>query len=219
VPILRRVEYTEEDPKPQVCVHWPRVRYICAVVADSRPVLLAAGGGLQSRVPTRVAQVQGTLPSADAAAAVPQCCPAEAPTNKHGWLHMQECVKRVEQDTSGEAHCTGWAFDYWKCLDRCVSTWAAAAVAGGQGTLSQQHAQQRNRGSCLPWFGINHANLQCNASLLLWDDTVEAVTGVLVPATACLASVLGPAPCTRADPVIRACHTNLSQPCGAAGGP
>lgn len=37
------------------------------------------------------------------------------------WHKYQECVKRIEGDATGEAHCTGWAFDYWKCIDKCVA--------------------------------------------------------------------------------------------------
>lgn len=33
---------------------------------------------------------------------------------------LQKCAKRVESDTTGEAHCTGQYFDYWKCVDKCV---------------------------------------------------------------------------------------------------
>jgi hypothetical protein len=33
----------------------------------------------------------------------------------------QECAERIKSDTTGEAHCTGWAFDYWKCVDKCVA--------------------------------------------------------------------------------------------------
>lgn len=33
----------------------------------------------------------------------------------------QKCAKRVEADETGEAHCTGQYFDYWKCIDKCVA--------------------------------------------------------------------------------------------------
>ena len=34
---------------------------------------------------------------------------------------LQACVKRVEGDDSGHKHCTGQYFDYWFCIDKCVS--------------------------------------------------------------------------------------------------
>ena len=34
---------------------------------------------------------------------------------------LQACVKRVEGDDSGHKHCTGQYFDYWFCVDKCVS--------------------------------------------------------------------------------------------------
>lgn len=43
------------------------------------------------------------------------------PLTAHLHCHAQECTKRIESDESGNAHCTGWAFDYWKCIDKCVS--------------------------------------------------------------------------------------------------
>lgn len=33
---------------------------------------------------------------------------------------LQRCAKRVDSDETGEAHCTGQYFDYWKCVDKCV---------------------------------------------------------------------------------------------------
>lgn len=35
-------------------------------------------------------------------------------------MMLQKCAKRIEGDESGEAHCTGQYFDYWKCVDKCV---------------------------------------------------------------------------------------------------
>nr|ACG44489.1 ubiquinol-cytochrome c reductase complex 7.8 kDa protein [Zea mays] len=37
----------------------------------------------------------------------------------------EKCVKRVESDGSGQKHCTGQYFDYWSCVDKCVSTTCA----------------------------------------------------------------------------------------------
>lgn len=35
---------------------------------------------------------------------------------------FKACMERIEKDETGEAHCTGQYFDYWKCIDKCVST-------------------------------------------------------------------------------------------------
>lgn len=49
--------------------------------------------------------------------------------------HAQECAQRIEGSDHEDAHCTGWAFDYWKCIDKCVSVtkkgrsaWAGVAA-------------------------------------------------------------------------------------------
>lgn len=34
---------------------------------------------------------------------------------------LQACVKRIQGDESGHKHCTGQYFDYWSCVDKCVS--------------------------------------------------------------------------------------------------
>ncbi|CAF2050635.1 unnamed protein product [Brassica rapa] len=36
-------------------------------------------------------------------------------------LEYQACVKRIQGDDSGHKHCTGQYFDYWHCIDKCVS--------------------------------------------------------------------------------------------------
>ena len=33
---------------------------------------------------------------------------------------VQRCMKRVENDDSGQKHCTGQYFDYWSCVDKSV---------------------------------------------------------------------------------------------------
>jgi ubiquinol-cytochrome c reductase subunit 6 len=38
-------------------------------------------------------------------------------------LEYQACVKRIQDDESGHKHCTGQYFDYWHCVDKCVSVW------------------------------------------------------------------------------------------------
>jgi ubiquinol-cytochrome c reductase subunit 6 len=43
----------------------------------------------------------------------PQCIKA--------FLKYEECAKRIAEDTTGEAHCTGQYFDYWHCIDKCAS--------------------------------------------------------------------------------------------------
>eukprot|EP00466_Bigelowiella_natans_P003357 jgi/Bigna1/55834/estExt_Genewise1Plus.C_720071 len=37
------------------------------------------------------------------------------------WKAYLACAKRIEGDTSGEKHCSGWYFDYWKCIDKCAT--------------------------------------------------------------------------------------------------
>ncbi|KAI8106031.1 hypothetical protein M9435_000581 [Picochlorum sp. BPE23] len=37
------------------------------------------------------------------------------------WLEYEACQKRVGEDTTGEAHCTGQYFDYWHCVDKCTA--------------------------------------------------------------------------------------------------
>lgn len=39
-------------------------------------------------------------------------------------VSRQECAKRIESSDHEGAHCTGWAFDYWRCIDKCVSDMA-----------------------------------------------------------------------------------------------
>ncbi|KAF3675116.1 hypothetical protein FXO38_04889 [Capsicum annuum] len=34
----------------------------------------------------------------------------------------QACTKRIEGDETGNKHCTGQYFDYWYCIDKCVSS-------------------------------------------------------------------------------------------------
>jgi ubiquinol-cytochrome c reductase subunit 6 len=36
------------------------------------------------------------------------------------WNQYQACVDRITK--KGEGHCEEWAFDYWHCIDKCVST-------------------------------------------------------------------------------------------------
>lgn len=37
---------------------------------------------------------------------------------------LQACVKRIQGDESGHKHCTGQYFDYWSCIDKCVSVYS-----------------------------------------------------------------------------------------------
>lgn len=39
----------------------------------------------------------------------------------YSMLCTQKCVKRIEDDETGQKHCTGQYFDYWKCVDKNVS--------------------------------------------------------------------------------------------------
>ena len=36
-------------------------------------------------------------------------------------MEYEACVKRIESDTTGEAHCTGQYFDYFSCIDACAA--------------------------------------------------------------------------------------------------
>lgn len=36
-------------------------------------------------------------------------------------LFLQACIKRIQGDETGHKHCTGQYFDYWSCIDKCVS--------------------------------------------------------------------------------------------------
>lgn len=45
-------------------------------------------------------------------------------------LKYDECAKRVEQDSSGEAHCTGQFFDLQRCIDQCVRPTVLCSFAG-----------------------------------------------------------------------------------------
>lgn len=36
-------------------------------------------------------------------------------------IWLKACTRRIEKDDSGEKHCTGQYFDYWSCIDTCVS--------------------------------------------------------------------------------------------------
>ena len=37
------------------------------------------------------------------------------------WYEYQKCGKRIEDDETGQKHCTGQYFDYWKCIDKHVA--------------------------------------------------------------------------------------------------
>lgn len=39
--------------------------------------------------------------------------------------NVQGCVKRVQADETGHKHCTGQYFDYWQCVDKCVSLFSS----------------------------------------------------------------------------------------------
>ncbi|KAK9272426.1 hypothetical protein L1049_002799 [Liquidambar formosana] len=36
-------------------------------------------------------------------------------------FEYQACIKRIQGDEMGHKHCTGQYFDYWSCVDTCVS--------------------------------------------------------------------------------------------------
>lgn len=35
------------------------------------------------------------------------------------WQEYEKCKERIK--AKGEGSCEPWAFDYWKCIDKCVS--------------------------------------------------------------------------------------------------
>ncbi|EEF29955.1 Ubiquinol-cytochrome c reductase complex 7.8 kDa protein, putative [Ricinus communis] len=41
-------------------------------------------------------------------------------------LEYEACVKRIRGDETGHKHCTGQYFDYWSCVDKCVSKYFMA---------------------------------------------------------------------------------------------
>ncbi|URE02984.1 hypothetical protein MUK42_22639 [Musa troglodytarum] len=43
----------------------------------------------------------------------------------------QLCVERIKEDETGHKHCTGQYFDYWKCVDNCVSILAFLHPSSG----------------------------------------------------------------------------------------
>ena len=55
-------------------------------------------------------------------------------------MEYEACVKRIESDTTGEAHCTGQYFDYFSCIDACAAKpravlwhyWLSDATLAGQ---------------------------------------------------------------------------------------
>ena len=40
------------------------------------------------------------------------------PCQSH-WVEYEKCKERIK--TKGEGSCEPWSFDYWKCVDKCVS--------------------------------------------------------------------------------------------------
>ena len=100
------MEYTEDDPKPQL-------EEACKVDC------LKEWHNYKVRPPTSAA--------ARALASQQQTSLAHSPNLVHP-APLQACAERIKSDETGEAHCTGWAFDYWRCIDKCVS----AAVASSR---------------------------------------------------------------------------------------
>uniref|UniRef100_A0ACD5ZFL6 Uncharacterized protein n=1 Tax=Avena sativa TaxID=4498 RepID=A0ACD5ZFL6_AVESA len=37
------------------------------------------------------------------------------------WFAYLDCCKRIKDDETGQKHCTGQYFDYWKCVDKHVA--------------------------------------------------------------------------------------------------
>jgi ubiquinol-cytochrome c reductase subunit 6 len=42
------------------------------------------------------------------------------------WSQYEKCKERIK--AKGEGTCEPWAFDYWKCIDKCVSVDAANSL-------------------------------------------------------------------------------------------
>ncbi|CAH1434101.1 unnamed protein product [Lactuca virosa] len=43
------------------------------------------------------------------------------PMGVRAWLNYQGCVKWFQADETGHKHCNGQYFDYWRCVDKCVT--------------------------------------------------------------------------------------------------
>ncbi|GFR45891.1 hypothetical protein Agub_g7347, partial [Astrephomene gubernaculifera] len=37
------------------------------------------------------------------------------------WAAYKACAERIKSDTTGQAHCSGQYFDFWKCIDHCAA--------------------------------------------------------------------------------------------------
>ncbi|KXZ52542.1 hypothetical protein GPECTOR_9g586 [Gonium pectorale] len=44
------------------------------------------------------------------------------------WAAYKACAERIKDDTTGQAHCSGQYFDFWKCVDHCAAPKLFAAL-------------------------------------------------------------------------------------------
>jgi ubiquinol-cytochrome c reductase subunit 6 len=61
----------------------------------------------------------------DNKAAIEKAC---HPACTKPWADYESCKKRIADKGTGS--CEPWAFDYWKCIDKCVSVRPPRARAG-----------------------------------------------------------------------------------------
>jgi ubiquinol-cytochrome c reductase subunit 6 len=83
------------------------------------------GGGVVGGV--GAALCMRALPRLCAQPATQNSPPPPPPLPYRPFPTQQECAKRIESDTTGEAHCTGWYYDYYRCVDKCAAPklWAS----------------------------------------------------------------------------------------------
>ncbi len=57
----------------------------------------------------------------DAKASIEQAC---HPACTKQWTNYEKCKERIEGKAG--ATCEPWAFDYWRCIDKCVRATASS---------------------------------------------------------------------------------------------
>jgi ubiquinol-cytochrome c reductase subunit 6 len=70
---------------------------------------------------TRPASTDLSMPQSDSEPVDPKPAieAACAPACSTAWTAYEKCKERIAAKGSG--NCEAWAFDYWKCIDKCVS--------------------------------------------------------------------------------------------------
>lgn len=118
---------------------------------------------------------------------------------------LQECAKRIENSDHEGAHCTGWAFDYWRCIDKCVSSLAATALpslcidcqlsaAQNDQHINNKHPTHVHLPCCLQHHCVSACLRPCRLTKWIGDD---AFCLLLVPSCCCCCCTAG---CTQAVP-------------------